>query len=484
MKLKINKPFWASMLMGGLAVPSLAQDYTNIVLINLDDVGFGDFSCNGAYGYKTPNIDNLASQGVRFTHFLACQPISGASRAGLLTGCYPNRIGFSGAPGPDSDYGIHPEEMTMGELLKQKGYSTAIFGKWHLGDAREFLPLQNGFDEYYGLPYSNDMWPYHPQQGEVFNFPDLPTIEGNKVVGYNTDQTRFTTDYTVRAVNFIRKNRKKPFFLYLAHSMPHVPLAVSDKFKGKSEQGLFGDVMMEIDWSVGEVLKTLKEQGLMENTLVVLTSDNGPWTNYGNHAGSAGGLREAKATTFDGGNRIPCIMYWKGHTKPGTICNKLASNIDLFPTFAEITGAPLPEKKIDGVSILSLIHGEDNANPRESFVYYLNKNDLEAVTDGEFKLVYSHKYVTYGAYEPGNDGQPGKLTVAEIEKPELYDLRRDPGERYNVISQYPERVIKLNKIADKMRKELGDDLTRKKGTERRKPGAVSFQMMIDFVAKY
>lgn len=471
MKLKINKPFWVSMFMGGLAVPSLAQDYTNIVLINLDDVGFGDFSCNGAYGYKTPNIDNLASQGVRFTHFLACQPISGASRAGLLTGCYPNRIGFSGAPGPDSDYGIHPEEMTMGELLKQKGYSTAIFGKWHLGDAREFLPLQNGFDEYYGLPYSNDMWPYHPQQGEVFNFPDLPTIEGNKVVGYNTDQTRFTTDYTVRAVNFIRKNRKKPFFLYLAHSMPHVPLAVSDKFKGKSEQGLFGDVMMEIDWSVGEVLKTLEEQGLMENTLVVLTSDNGPWTNYGNHAGSAGGLREAKATTFDGGNRIPCIMYWKGHTKPGTICNKLASNIDLFPTFAEITGAPLPEKKIDGVSILSLIHGEDNANPRESFVYYLNKNDLEAVTDGEFKLVYSHKYVTYGAYEPGNDGQPGKLTVAEIEKPELYDLRRDPGERYNVISQYPERVIKLNKIADKMRKELGDDLTRKKGTEHRKPGA-------------
>ena len=176
MKLKINKPFWASMLMGGLAVPSLAQDYTNIVLINLDDVGFGDFSCNGAYGYKTPNIDNLASQGVRFTHFLACQPISGASRAGLLTGCYPNRIGFSGAPGPDSDYGIHPEEMTMGELLKQKGYSTAIFGKWHLGDAREFLPLQNGFDEYYGLPYSNDMWPYHPQQGEVFNFPALKAI--------------------------------------------------------------------------------------------------------------------------------------------------------------------------------------------------------------------------------------------------------------------------------------------------------------------
>lgn len=470
MEFEVKKHFFSTLFVGGLALPVLAQDYTNIVLINLDDVGFGDFSCNGAYGYKTPNIDNMASQGVRFTHFLACQPISGASRAGLMTGCYPNRIGFSGAPGPNSDYGIHQDEMTMGELLKQKGYATAIFGKWHLGDAHEFLPLQNGFDEYYGLPYSNDMWPYHPQQGEVFNFPDLPTIDGNKVVGYNTDQTKFTSDYTDRAVNFIKKNRKKPFFLYLAHSMPHVPLAVSDKFKGKSEQGLFGDVMMEIDWSVGQVLKTLEDNGLMEKTLVVLTSDNGPWANYGNHAGSAGGLREAKATTFDGGNRIPCIMYWKGHTKPGTICNKLASNIDLFPTFAEISGAPLPQKKIDGVSILPLIKGDDSANPRESFVYYLNKNDLEAVTDGEFKLVYSHKYVTYGAYEPGNDGQPGKLTVIEVEKPELYDLRRDPGERYNVISQYPERVIKLNRIADKMREELGDNLTRKKGAERREPG--------------
>lgn len=472
MKLKLSQQFLYTILMGGLSFPVTAQDYTNIVLINLDDVGFGDFSCYGAYGYKTPNIDNLASQGVRFTHFLACQPISGASRAGLLTGCYPNRIGFSGAPGPDSNYGIHKDEMTIAELLKQKGYKTAIYGKWHLGDAYEFLPLQNGFDEYYGLPYSNDMWPYHPQQGEVFNFPDLPTIEGNNVIGYNTDQTKFTTDYTTKTIDFIKKNCKTPFFVYLAHSMPHVPLAVSDKFKGKSKQGLFGDVMMEIDWSVGEIIKTLKNQGVMDNTLIIITSDNGPWANYGNHAGSAGGLREAKATTFDGGNRIPCIMYWKGHTKAGSICNKLTSNIDLFPTIAEITGTPLPKKKIDGVSILSLINGDEEANPRESFVYYFNKNDLEAVTDGEFKLVFSHKYVTYGAYEPGNDGQPGKLSVIEIEKPELYDLRRDPGERYNVISQYPKIVIKLKKIAEKMREELGDNLTRKKGKERRESGKI------------
>lgn len=252
--------------------------------------------------------------------------------------------------------------------------------------------------------------------------------------------------------------------------MPHVPLAVSDKFKGKSEQGLFGDVMMEIDWSVGEVLKALREFNLEDNTLVILTSDNGPWANYGNHAGSAAGLREAKATTFDGGNRIPCIMYWKGKIQPGTTCNKLASNIDLLPTFAEITGAPLPQRKIDGVSIYPLIIGEKDANPRESFVYYFNQNDLEAVTDGMFKMVFPHKYVTYSAYEPGNDGQPGRLANMEIMKPELYDLRRDPGERNNVISLYPEVAAKLMSIADEKRRELGDNLTRVKGTERREPG--------------
>lgn len=451
-------------------VQAVEKKSPNIILINLDDVGYGDFSYNGAYGYSTPHIDNMAAEGMRFTHFLAGQAISGASRAGMLTGCYPNRVGFAGAPGPDSPYGINPKEMTMGDLLKQKNYSTAIFGKWHLGDAEPFMPLQNGFDEYYGLPFSNDMWPFHPQQGEVFNFPDLPTYEGNKIVGYNTDQTKFTTDYTERTISFIKKNKKKPFFIYLAHSMPHVPLAVSDKFKGKSEQGLFGDVMMEIDWSVGEILRTLREQGLEENTLVILTSDNGPWANYGNHAGSTGGLREAKATTFDGGNRIPCIMYWKGKIAAGTTCNKLSSNIDLFPTFAELTGAPLPTRKIDGVSLLPLMEGKKDANPRESFVYYFNRNDLEAVTDGMFKLVFPHKYAAYGIYAPGNDGMPGKLTLDELKSTELYDLRRDPGERYNVISEHPEVVIKLMKIADEMRDELGDDLTRNKGRERREPG--------------
>lgn len=458
------------MMIGNGQAEAKQKNYTNFVLINLDDCGWGDFSCNGAYGYKTPNIDRLASEGVRFTHFLAAQPISGASRAGLLTGCYPNRIGFAGAPGPKSQIGIHEDEMTIAEVLKQKDYATAIFGKWHLGDSHQFLPLQNGFDEYYGLPYSNDMWPYHPQQGTVYNFPDLPTFDGNEIIGYNTDQTRLTTDYTEHAVDFIKRNRKNPFFLYVAHNMPHVPLAVSDKFKGKSSIGLYGDVIMEIDWSVGQILATLEKYGLDDNTLVILTSDNGPWLNYGNHAGSAGGLRQGKATTFDGGNRVPCIMYWKGHTQAGTICNTLASHIDILPTFAEISGAPLPTRTIDGVSILPLVLGEKGACPRKSFTYYYNKNDLEAVTDGRFKLVFPHQYRDYTLNVPGNDGAPGKLGASKVTEPELYDLRRDPGEQYNVISLYPEEAEKLMKIAEDSRERLGDDLTGRKGTERREPG--------------
>ncbi|MCC8096288.1 MAG: sulfatase [Tannerellaceae bacterium] len=347
----MNKGYLLLPVLGIIPFLAHTEKPVNFIIINLDDAGYGDFSHNGAIGYTTPHIDQMAAEDVRFTHFLAVQPISGASRAGLLTGCYPNRIGFEGAPLPGCEYGIHPDEMTLGELLKQKGYQTAIYGKWHLGDHKQFMPLQNGFDEYYGLPYSNDMWPYYPQQGEVYTFPDLPLYEGNEIIGYNTDQSQFTTDYTNRTTQFIRKNRNTPFFIYLAHSMPHVPLAVSDKFKGKSEQGLYGDVMMELDWNVGEILQTLKELQLEENTLVILTSDNGPWINYGNHAGSTGGLREAKTNTFDGGSRAPCIMYWKGVTEPGPGCHRLSANIVLFRTIAEISGAPLPERKIDGVSL-------------------------------------------------------------------------------------------------------------------------------------
>lgn len=439
---------------------------TNFVIINLDDAGNGDFSALGALGYKTPNIDSVISRGVRFTNFYAAQPISGASRAGLMTGCYPNRIGFAYAPNPNSPTGINESETTIAELLKQKNYSTAIFGKWHLGDAEKFLPLQHGFDEYYGLPYSNDMWPNHPQ----WKFPDLPLIEGNKVLEYNSDQTQLTTNYTERSVDFIKRNAEKPFFLYLAHSMPHVPLAVSDKFKGKSEQGLYGDVMMELDWSVGEIFRALRELGLEENTVVLITSDNGPWANYGNHAGSSGGLREAKATTFNGGCRVPLIAVWKGHIKEGSSFNGLTSNIDLLPTVADIAKVSLPSHKIDGVSFLKQLKGESFAAPHESFCFYYHKNSLEAVTDGDYKLIFPHKYVSYEDYQPGEDGMPGELGTREITECELYDLRRDPGERVNVISQHIDVVEKLKQIADSYREDLGDDLTQNEGSGRRAIG--------------
>ena len=252
--------------------------------------------------------------------------------------------------------------------------------------------------------------------------------------------------------------------------MCHVPLAVSSKFKGKSQQGLFGDVIMEIDWSVGEILKALEKNGLTRNTLVVFTADNGPWLNFGNHAGSAGGLREGKGASFEGGQREPCIMKWPGHIPEGTICNKLASTIDLLPTFAALTNAELPKKKIDGVNIVSLMKGDTNANPRESFLYYYRKNNLEGVRKGNWKLVLAHPGRTYHGFEPGKDGFPGRVDENFNHPEGLYDLRRDPGEQYDVKEFYPEVVAELKKIADAAREDLGDDLTNNPGKNRREPG--------------
>lgn len=448
---------------------SIAKSYTNFVVILMDDMGYGDTKSNGAIGYETPNLERMQHEGMTFTRYYAPQAVSGASRAGLLTGCYPNRIGMSGAPFPGSCTGISDNEMTIAEVLKQKGYACAAFGKWHLGDNVQFLPLRHGFDEFYGIPYSNDMWPNHP----TFKFPDLPLIEGDKIIEYNPDQSCFTTDFTNRAIKFIDKNRKKPFFLYLAHPMPHVPLFVSDKFKGKSEAGLYGDVMMELDWSIGEILKKLKKEKLDDNTLVIVTSDNGPWINYGNHAGNTGGLREGKGVSFDGGQRVPCIMKWNGHIPEGTICNRLASGIDFMSTFAEIAGAPMPKLKTDGVSLLPLLKGDFSVSPRKYFSYYYRVNDLEAVTDGRFKLVFPHKYRSYEGFKPGMDGRPGDVNEFKpLKETLLFDLLRDPGERYNVIDMYPEKVEELKKYADEVRNDLGDDLTGNKGNGRRSPGVL------------
>jgi arylsulfatase len=286
------------------------------------------------------------------------------------------------------------------------------------------------------------------------------------------DQSELTTIYTERAVRFITQNKNNPFFLYLAHSMAHVPLAVSGKFKGKSQQGMYGDVMMEIDWSVGQVMQTLEKLKLDDNTLVIFTSDNGPWINFGNHAGSTGGLREGKGTSFEGGQRVPCLMYWKGVIPEGVVCNKLISGIDILPTLAEIAGAPLPERKIDGVSILELMKGNMDANPRKYFLYYYRKNSLEAVSNGSWKLVFPHPGRTYEGFEPGKDGNPGKVNENNSFPKGLYDLRRDAGERYNVLEFHPNIVAELEKIATDAREDLGDDLTGNPGKNRREPGRV------------
>ncbi|MDF9833467.1 arylsulfatase A-like enzyme [Ereboglobus sp. PH5-5] len=443
-----------------------AQQTPNVIVIFMDDMGYGDIGTTGAIGYETPNLDKMAAEGMRFTRFYAAQAVCTASRVGLLTGCYPNRIGYSGALGPSSRIGLGEKEETIADVLRKKGYATAAFGKWHIGHLPHALPPRHGFDEYYGIPYSNDMWPRHPTR----KFPDLPLIEGDKTIELNPDQSQFTTNFTNRALQFIDKNKNKPFFLYLAHPMPHVPLAVSEKFKGKSRQGLYGDVIMEIDWSVGQILDKLRREGLEENTLVVVTSDNGPWLNYGNHAGTTGGLREGKGTSFEGGQRVPCIMQWKGTIPAATICNKLSSTLDLLPTFAHIAGAPLPPHKIDGVNIISLLRHEADANPRESFCYYYRKNNLEAVTDGNFKLIFPHPHRTYEGFAPGVDGKPGPVNGnAKLEIPLLYDLRRDPGERYNVIGQYPEVRAKLEQIAAAIREDIGDDLTGVVGKNNRSP---------------
>jgi arylsulfatase A-like enzyme len=443
----------------------------NFVLIYLDDMGYGDLTITGAAGYSTPNIDKMAGEGMFFTHYYAPQAVCSASRAGLLTGCYPNRIGIGGALSHTSTTGIADGEETIAEVLKKKGYATAIFGKWHLGVQQQFLPVKHGFDEFFGIPYSNDMWPNHPNPNNTY--PPLPLFEGNQVVETNPDQSKFTTQFTERTIDFIRRNQDQPFFVYLPHPMPHVPLFVSDKFSGKSEQGLYGDVMMEIDWSVGQILKTLEETGLDENTLVIFTSDNGPWLNYGNHAGSTGGYREGKGTTFEGGQRVPCLMRWKGTIPIGIVCNNLVSGIDILPTIAELAGAPLPENKIDGVSLLPLLKGDFEANPRKTFYYYYRRNNLEAVRHDHWKLIFPHLGRSYEGFDAGKDGMPGRVNENHSFEAGLYDLRRDPGERYNLIEFYPEIVAKLEQIAEEARDDLGDDLTNNPGKNRREPGRIS-----------
>jgi arylsulfatase len=451
------------------------NDLPNIIIIFTDDLGYGDLGCYGAEGYATPNLDRLAESGMKFTGFYASEAVCSASRASLLTGCYSERVGIQGALSPNSKVGLNPEEVTIAEMLKKKKYKTAVFGKWHLGHDKKFLPLQHGFDEYFGLPYSNDMWPVgydgKPSRNFKLNYPTLMLYEGNKPVHpvmNLQDQALLTTMYTERAVQFIEKNRKKHFFLYLAHSMPHVPLGVSEKYRGKTENGIFGDVISEIDWSVGQILTTLDKYGLIDKTLIIFTSDNGPWLNMGNHAGKAGPLREGKGTAFEGGVRVPCVISWQGVVPAGITCNELVTTMDVLPTIAAITGAPLPDTKIDGMNVLPLLTNEKALGPRKEFWYYYS-GELRAIRKDNWKLIFPHYTISYNGVEPGQDGYPGKYAYFTTGL-ELYNLEDDIGESQDVSESFPDIVESLKMSANQAREELGDMLTGVVGTELRQPG--------------
>jgi arylsulfatase A len=443
----------------------------NIVIVFTDDQGYSDVGVFGAKGFSTPNLDKMAQNGMRFTDFYVASPVCSPSRAALLTGCYPQRIGIPSVLFPErinedwnpkdrkSKTGIHKDEITIVEMLKSKGYSTACFGKWHLGHHKQFMPLQQGFDEYFGLPYSNDMRP--GKKPNKNGYPKLPLIKGNDVYRFmEDDQSMLTTEYTENAIDFIKRKKDKPFFVYLAHSMPHIPLYVSAKFKGHSEKGIYGDVIEEIDWSVGQINKTLKELGLDENTLVIFTCDNGPWLIFGDHGGSADPLREGKFTTFEGGQRVPCIMKWPEKIPAGKECTEIASTLDILPTLAKITRSNLSSKKIDGHNILNLMMAQKNAKSQTEEFFYYRGWALEAVRSGKWKLHLPHQYNKVIESEDGNvHGRKGFKAEIELS---LFDLSADVGETQNIAEKYPEVVKDLLSKIENMRNDLGDgDVTGK-----------------------
>ena len=464
-----------------------AERGPNVVLIVADDLGYSDVGCYGAPDVRTPNIDRLAREGTRFTSYCAAQGVCTASRAAIMTGCYPNRVGMAGALNHTSTVGINPRETLLPELLKAKGYATAHYGKWHLGTREVFFPTRNGFDEWVGLPYSNDNGPLHPT---VKGIPALPLYENDTVIERDPDQSKFTKLFTEKAVGFIKANRDKPFFLYVPHVMPHVPIFASDTFKGKSKRGLYGDVVEELDWSVGEILRAVKDGGLDNDTLVIFLSDNGPFLSYGTHAGRAAPLREGKLTTFEGGVRVPFLARWPGKVSAGRVCDDLITGLDLLPTIAKLANAELPKAKLDGVDLSPLLLGTTEAKGRESFAYYAG-SELHAVRSGKWKLHVPHEYLTVDG-PPGQDGKPANFAkmkpkgieesgirgiatrhgykVAKIEL-SLFDLATDPGETKDVAADNPAVVKKLTALADEFRRDLGDALTAAKGSGLRAAGS-------------
>jgi arylsulfatase A-like enzyme len=460
----------------------------NLVLILVDDLGYSDLGCFGAKDVRTPNIDRLAADGTRFTNFYVAQAVCTASRAALLSGCYPNRIGLAGALNHTSRNGIHPDEWLLPEMLKAHGYATSCIGKWHLGTVPGLRATRHGFDEWFGIPYSNDNSTYHPVLAAAM--PPLPLHDGDAVVEADPDQSQFTRRFTERAVSFIERNARQPFFLYLPHVMPHVPIFASKDFKGRSQRGLFGDVVEELDWSVGEIVTTLDRLKLADHTIVILFSDNGPWLSYGDHAGTAHPFREGKLTAFEGGMRSPLLVRWPGKVPAGRVSDVPWMAIDWLPTLTEIADGKKPTLKIDGVSAKSLLLGEPDAKPPHEALFFYAGDELHAVRSGEWKLHFPHPYLTTAA-APGHGGKPsnwGQGTPRAINDSSmeaiasrhgqrverlglsLFNLTSDPGETKNVAAEHPEIVARLSHLAEPIRADLGDTLTSVKGTGCRPAG--------------
>jgi arylsulfatase A len=417
-------PLAAACHSGRLAVEDAVDTRPNIVIVFTDDQGYGDLSCYGHPTIATPHIDSLAAEGMRLSQFYVAAPVCSPSRAALLTGCYPKRVGMhKHVIFPAYDYGLHRDEDTLADVLKRAGYATGAFGKWHLGHRPGMLPTDQGFDTYLGVPFSNDMSQFHRPVGNKYSYR-LPLISQDEVIEWEPDQSLLTKRFTEAAVEFIDAHAQQPFFVYLPHSMPHIPLYASEAFKGNSPRGLYGDVIEEIDWSVGQVLAALDRNGVRDNTLVVFTSDNGPWLSFKLNGGSAGHLRDGKGTNWEGGQRVPCLVSWPGRIAAGSMSREITSAMDLLPTIANLAGVELDSSRIiDGHDISDLLLGVgDGASPSEPFLYYSSHGELAGIRRGPWKLL--------------------------LKDSELYDVEQDVSEQWNVAEQHGELVAELRVLAE------------------------------------
>ncbi len=428
------------MLSGHVTYGQNQAENLNVVIIFADDLGYGDLGSYGHPTIKTPNLDRMAAEGQKWTNFYVADNVCSPSRAALLTGRYPARNGMTTNGRrvffPDSDGGLPPSEITIAKLLKEKDYRTAAIGKWHLGHLPEYLPTNHGFDYYYGIPYSNDMdrtdtlGHFQATTNPKLEYFNVPLMRNTEIIERPADQTTITKRYTEEAVRFITENKERPFFVYLAHTMPHVPLFASDDFLGTSERGIYGDVVEEIDWGVGEIIRTLEEEGLEDNTLVVFTSDNGPWMVLRQHGGTAGLLYGAKGTSYEGGTRVPAIFWRPGHIEPEVVTD-IGSTLDLLPTITALAGVPLPDDRIyDGYDLSPVLSGTADS-AREEMIYYHGLRVFGA-RKGDYKLYF---------YKNNPMGYPEE--IEELATYPLFDLQRDPSERFDIADAHPDVVADI-----------------------------------------